>query len=498
MVDSPLCSGYCLLSSKMTSALTWTRIGSGLKAELRPLLQLAGPVVLAELGWMTMGLVDLVMVGRVGAEAIGAVGIGGTLFFTIALFGIGLLLGLDYTVAHAFGAGRLDDAHAWLVQALYLAVWTALPGIVLVQWGIPKLEAVGVRPEVLQQAIAYGRALSWSLLPLLLLTAVRRYLQAIGVVKPIMLAVLSANFINVAANWVLIFGHLGFAARGAEGAGWATCVSRLYMALCFFGYLLFYDRRHQTGLLATSLRVDGVRMRRLVALGWPAAIQTSLECGVFAAATALAGRLAPAALAAHQIALTAASFTFMVPLGVSAAGAVRVGQALGRREPHAAERSGWTALLVGAVFMMCAGLGFVLFPSAILRVFTPQEAVISVGTSLLLVAAIFQLFDGVQVVATGVLRGTGDTRTPMLSNLAGHWLLGLPVGYALCFVWGWGVTGLWVGLCLGLIAVALVLLWVWSLRVHVLAEEYATTGQDEGRTMRRPAPAAPAPKGVVL
>ena len=448
------------------------RAWHGLQQEFRPLLQLAGPVVLAEVGWMSMGLVDTIMVGRVSPEALGAVGVGGTVCFTVALFGIGLLLGLDYTVAHALGAGHTDDAHRWLIQALYVAFIAAVPGMAIVWWGMPLLSLIGVRAEVLDQAILYGRALSWSLFPLFVLTAVRRYLQAFGLVRAVSLAVISANVINAAGNWMLVFGHLGFRAMGAEGSGWATCISRIYMALCLIGYVLMSAYRNGTGLLQTSLRPDGARIKRLIVLGLPAATQMALECGVFATATALAGRLESVALAAHQIALNAASFTFMVPLGISSAGAVRVGQAMGRRDIAGAERSGWTALALGAVFMVCAGAAFVFFPAAIIRLFTPDRAVIATGAALLLVAALFQLFDGVQVVATGVLRGSGDTRTPMLSNLVGHWLLGVPIGYALCFHWRWGVTGLWVGLCVGLVAVAIALLWVWALRVRVLAGEF--------------------------
>jgi len=454
----------------MEGAAPITRAWRGLQLELRPLLHLAGPVVLAEIGWMTMGLVDTMMVGRVSARAIGAVALGGTLFFAVAVFGIGLLLGLDYTVSHAFGSGHGDDAKRWLVQGIHLGAVTSIPGIALVWFGVPYLAAVGVRAEVLHEAVPYARVVSLSLLPLLLLTAARRYLQAVGRVRPVMLAVLSANVINVTMNWILIFGHLGFPALGALGAGWATFVSRIYMALFLVGYVVLLVREGR-GLSRAMLWPDLGRRRRLVQLGLPAAVQTSLECGVFAAATTLAGRLEPAALAAHQIALNVASFTFMVPLGISAAGAVRVGQALGRRDPAAAARAGWTSVLVGALFMAAAGLTFVAFPRAILHVFTNEPTVLATGVALLLVAAVFQLFDGVQVVATGVLRGTGDTRMPMFSNLLGHWLLGLPIGYTLCFVRGQGVVGLWIGLCVGLVAVAIALLAVWSLRVRVLAVE---------------------------
>jgi MATE family multidrug resistance protein len=436
------------------------------------MLTLAVPVVMAELGWMTMGIVDTMMVGRIGPEAIGAVSIGHALFITIALFGIGVLLGLDTLIAQAFGAGKLQDCHRSLVQGVYLSLALTVPLTVIIWLTIPTLPLWGIHPRVLAQAVPYLETLTWSLFPLLLYASFRRYLQSIGIAKPIMVALISANLVNVVGNWVLIFGHWGAPALGTEGAGWATIISRVYMALFLLAYILFHTLRHKTGLLHTPLQVELARIRRLIKLGLPAATQIVLEVGVFATAAALAGKLEPAALAAHQVALNAAAFMFMVPLGISSAGAVRVGQALGRRDPLAANRSGWMALLLGAGFMACAGLTFLLFPKPIINLFTSDRAVVSLGVSLLFVAAVFQLFDGLQVVATGVLRGAGDTRTPMICNLIGHWVLGLPVGYALCFVWGWGVVGLWIGLSLGLIAVGAVLLYAWSRRIQTLIKRH--------------------------
>ncbi len=200
----------------------------------------------------------------------------------------------------------------------------------------------------------------------------------------------------------------------------------------------------------------------------PAATQITLEVGVFAASTVLVGRLAPVALAAHQIAINIAALSFMVPLGVSSAGAVRVGHAVGRRDVAGAERAGWTALLIGTGFMACTALAFILIPRALMGAFTRDEGVLQLGVSLLAVAAIFQLFDGIQGVATGILRGLGDTRTPMRWNLVGHWFVGLPSGYALCFVMGRGVIGLWWGLSIGLIICGVALSIVWARRIHAL------------------------------
>jgi MATE family multidrug resistance protein len=230
-------------------------------------------------------------------------------------------------------------------------------------------------------------------------------------------------------------------------------------------------KRRRTGLLDVDRSIDSKRLRELARLGVPAATQTTLEVGVFAAATALAGRLDPVSLAAHHIALSVASFMFMVPLGISSAAAVRVGQAIGRGDPVAAARSGWSALFVGAAFMLCSGLFLISAPGIVMRLFTTTMPVITTGVSLLLVTALFQLFDGAQVVATGVLRGVGDTRTPMISNLVAHWFLGLPLGALLCFWQGWDVVGLWVGLSIGLVGVAFVLTAAWSRRVAELTHD---------------------------
>ena len=211
---------------------------------------------------------------------------------------------------------------------------------------------------------------------------------------------------------------------------------------------------------------DPARLRRLLSLGLPAASQMLAEVGVFALATALAGTLDPISGASHQIALNLAGVAFMIPLGVGSAGAVRVGHAVGAGDPLRASAAGWTAIMLGVIFMLSSGALFVAMPRTLIGLFSTDPAVLAVGTSLLYLAAVFQLFDGIQGVITGTLRGLGDTRTPMLVNLAAHWLLGLPVSYTLCFIVGWGVWGLWIGLSLGLIVTGVVLLWAWTVKIR--------------------------------
>ncbi|MBZ5701502.1 MAG: MATE family efflux transporter [Acidobacteriia bacterium] len=441
-----------------------------LRAEFRPTLKLALPLVLAELGWMSMAVVDTMMVGRLpdSAAAIGAVSISSSLFHVLALFGSGLLIGLDTLVSQSFGAGQREDCHRSLLNSIYLAL-AMTPCLMTPIWFFaPLLTALGAEPRVSALAIPYMKALAMCVLPLLLYFAVRRTMQAMNLVKPVAFALLTANLVNLAGNWLLVYGKWGAPAMGVVGSGWSTAIARSYMAAVLIAYLLWYDRKHRTKLLHTPVEVDLRRIRRLLALGLPAALQITLEMAVFALATALIARLGAVALASHQIALNTVSLTYMVPLGISSAAAVRVGQAIGRKDPAAAADAGGTAIALSAAFMCCASLALLVFPRWIARMYTPNEAVIR-GTILLLTAgAAFQLFDGIQSVATGALRGTGDTRTPMLCHFSAYWLIGFPLGAYLCFRRGWGVFGLWTGLSFALILIGCVLLYVWQRTVRRL------------------------------
>ena len=439
-----------------------------LRAELRPMLRLAGPIVLAELGWMGMPIVDTMMVGRLpySADAIGAVSLGGILFYAIGIFGTGLMLGLDTLVSHSFGAGDVADCHHSLINSIYLSIAAApiLMGLVWMLGG--NLHRFGVAPDVLQYAIPYLHALNWSMFPLFLYFALRRYLQGMNRVAPVMFALISANLVNLCGNWVLVYGHLGFRAMGPVGSGWATCISRVYMSAVLLLSIYFYERRHHTGLHAAEVRPDFARVWRLVKLGIPAAAQMTVEVGVFAVATSLIGRLGAVPLASHQIALNTASVTYMVPLGIGSAAAVRVGQALGRRDPAGARHAGWTGIALGGSFMFCMAILFWVAPRFIVRIFTPDAGIIVAASNLLFIAAFFQLFDGIQATVTGAMRGAGDTRTPFLCHLIAYWLIGLPLGYHLCFAVGWGAAGLWIGLSLALILIGVALLMFWRRKVE--------------------------------
>jgi MATE family multidrug resistance protein len=436
--------------------------------ELSPLLKLAGPVILAEIGWMVMGIVDTIMVGPLGPAAIGAAGLGSGVFTAIAIFGMGLMLGLDAYVSQAHGAGDEAECRRWLHSGVWLAAALGPPIMGLVWILYASLDAWGLHPEIGVLVGPYLRGLSFGALPLLFYASFRRYLQGMHVVRPIMFALITANIVNAIGNWILIYGHLGARALGVEGSAWATTIARTWMA----GFLLLAihveHRRRLERQPHVPWRLDVARVRRLVALGFPASAQVTLEVGVFAAATALAGKLDPVSSGSHQIALNIAALAFMVPLGLSSAGAVRVGHAVGARDVSRAVRAGWTALATGGVIMAVIGLALFLWPAVLISVFTTDQRVIDIGVRLLAIAAAFQLFDGTQAVVTGVLRGVGETRMPMIINVIGHWLFGLPVGYALCYWYGWGVLGLWIGLSIGLIFTALVLTGVWWQKTRVV------------------------------
>jgi MATE family multidrug resistance protein len=434
------------------------------------MLRLAIPVIVAEIGWISMGIVDTIFVGPLGPAAIGAVGTGSTMFFTVMVLGMGTLFALDTFVAQSYGAGRIDECHRWLFAGLQLAAMLSIALVALGLGGVALLGRAGIHPSVIVLLQPYLAMVMWSVPPLLAFTVFRRYLQAMNAVRPVMVVLIVANLINAAGNWVFIYGHLGMPALGVQGSAYATVAARVFLAAALFLIIVWRERARPSGLHDVPFAIDRVRMWALVRLGLPAALQVTLEVGVFAAVGGLAARITPIALAANQIALNIAAFVFMVPLGLSSAAAVRVGQAVGRGDPAGVRRAGWVALGLSLAVALAMSTVFVLQPRPFLRIFTDDATVLATGASLLFICALFQPFDGCQAVCTGALRGLADTRTPVVVNVAGHWLIGLPVGYVLCFHRGWGVIGLWAGLALGLTLVGVTLLGVWSSRSAAIVD----------------------------
>jgi MATE family multidrug resistance protein len=437
------------------------------RQQIRPVLSLALPLIAAEIGWMSMGIVDTIMVGHMANPAINiaSAALGQVLYNTLA-FGIaGILLSLDTFLSQSHGAGRYDEANRWLYHGLILAAILAAALFGLIELAARLMILLPIDPQVVDGAIRFLRALNWGTPTLFLYFTLRRYLQAFNHARPIAVALITANLCNVLGNWLLIYGHawgsIHIPALGIVGSGLATSLSRTYLALFLVAAIWHVEREHSYGLRSMLRHIETSRLKRLALLGAPAGGQIFVEISIFGTVTFLIGTIGPLPLAGHEIALNCASFTFMVPFAISAAAAVRVGQALGREAPREAAAAGWAAILLGAACMATFSIVLAVFAHPIARSFTPDRAVIAATVPLLFVAAAFQFFDGLQITATGALRGAGNTHAGLIVQILGYWIIGLPIGCWLAFRLGYGALGLWIGLCAGLIVAGLALSAVW-------------------------------------
>jgi MATE family multidrug resistance protein len=422
------------------------------RAELAAMTRLAMPIVLAQVGLMSMGVVDTVMVGRVSAAALAAVALGNLCFYTVSTAAAGTLLVLDPIISQAAGARDGNRIALGVQRGLVLAVLLAAPTALLL-WPVRVVLALFRQPpELIDLAESYVRISIVGLLPFLGFVVLRQTLQALHRVRALVLVVVTGNLVNAGLNWALVYGHLGAPPMGVSGSAWATAVARWAMTLLLFagGWRVLRGAvlpwRHEAFQRAS--------LARMLRLGWTIGLQQVLEFGVFAAIGLLMGVLGTPEMAAHEIALTLASLTFMVPLGFGAAAAVRVGRAVGEGNRAAAGERARTALVCGVGFMLCTAVIMLVFPRAIAAAYTNQPVVAAIAASLIPIAGMFQLFDGIQAVSAGVLRGLGDTRAPFVVNLAGFWLCGFPVSVALAFHTPLRALGLWWGLAAGLAVVA--------------------------------------------
>ncbi len=422
------------------------------RADLKALLTLALPVIVVQVGLMAMGVADTIMVGHVSPVALAAVALGNVYYFAAAVFGMGTLMALDPVVAQAMGAGDTEAAARGIQRGFVLAVLLCVP-TTLILWPAHHVLAWLKQPaEVVPLAAEYARISIPGSLGLFAFTVLRQSLQAMHRVRPILITTVVANLLNILINWLLIYGHGGFPAMGAIGSAWSTMISRLFMAVMLLGLSWPVLRDYIAPFRPAAL--EPKPLARLFLLGAPIGAQHQLEYGVFALVGLLMGVLGTTQVAAHQVALNLASLTFMVPLGLSAAAAVVVGHAVGRGDRQAATNASSAALYVSVGFMGITATTFLVFPALLARAYTSAPDVLQVAVVLIPLAGVFQVFDGIQVTSIGLLRGLGDTRTPMVTGILGFWLLGLPVSLFLCFKLGLGPAGLWWGLVLGLVAVA--------------------------------------------
>jgi MATE family multidrug resistance protein len=420
------------------------------------MLRLALPVAAVQLGIMAMGVTDTIMVGHVSPAALAGVALGNLYFFVGGIFGQGTLMVLDPVISQAVGARDEDSIsralQRGLVLALALTVFTCATFVPVK----PVLSALRQPAEVVPGAASYVLVAIPGVFPFYAFIVLRQSLQAMGRVAPVLWTVLMANVLNAGLNWVFIYGNLGAPPMGVAGSSLATSISRWAMALALLGLA---GRQVWHHLTPWRPETGAVRpLLRMLVLGVPIGVQYLLEYGAFAAAALLMGVLGTTQMAAHQIAINLASFTFMVPLGVSTATAVMVGHAIGAGDETRARRAAIAGIIIGTAFMCASALAFRLFPGALARAYTGDVAVVALAATLIPIAGVFQVFDGIQAVAAGVLRGIGDTHAPAVINVVGFWLIGLPVSWALAFRMGGGAVGLWWGIVVGLAAVALILL----------------------------------------
>jgi multidrug resistance protein, MATE family len=429
---------------------------SSFRTELKTLLRLAGPLAAAQAGTQIMSLVDLAVIGRLGASQLGAAGLGNALFFTISILGMGIVFGVDPMISQAFGAGDAVRARHVLWQGIWLALGVTVVLTIPLLFAPMLLPLFDVAEPLRPIAIQFLLVRTAGLAPLLLFLVIRAYLQAQHITRPMVMAMLIGNVFNFVSDVILVFGWGPFPRMGVAGAALSTDLGAiLQLAIVAWTVRSIHLPPHDAGVLHHPKWPE---IRQAVRIGLPIGLQLMAEIGIFALVGLMAGHLGAIHLAAHQLVLAFVSLTFTISVGVASAGSVRVGLAVGARDQPRTRLAGFAAIAGGASVMIIGAAIFAIFPRPIARLLTDQEVVIAAAVPIFLVAAVFQLSDGLQAIGAGILRGAGDTTFPLAANLVGHWLIGLPIALYLGFHRNMGIVGLWWGLCAGLTAVAILLL----------------------------------------
>jgi len=429
--------------------------------EAGTLFAISAPIALAQVGHMAMGVVDTLMVARVGVTELAAVAVASTWVWSSGSLAQGIVQGMDPLVSQAHGAGDGDAVALAFQRGLILAVLVALPlmGFWLCTESI--LLALGQDPDVARHAQTYMTARLPSALGFLLFTAQRQYLAGRSITRPAMWVMLFGNGVNALLNWLLIFGHHGFPALGIAGAGIATSITNLLLPLGLFAWIRGFRLHVGAWRPWDRLSFSLPGLAQFMRLGLPVGVQLALEANAFTIAMLLVGSIGVVELAAHQIVINMASFTFMFPLGIAIGASARAGNLIGARDPRQLRVACRTALVMGGGIMALAALAFLLFRTALPRFYVADPQVIALAASLLPIAGAFQIFDGIQVVGGGLMRGMGRPQAGAFANLLSFYLLGLPLAWLLAFRGGLGIVGVWWGLAAGLACVATILcVWV--------------------------------------
>ena len=426
-----------------------------MQKEAGTLLAIGGPVIIAQLLQMSMNFVDTVMAGNLSAEALAAVAVGGAVFMPLIMLVAGILMAITPIVAQLLGARNFEEIGINARQGLWLSQILAIPlffllrnlGIVMV-W-------IDVTPAIIPTALGYLNALSWGVFPLTAYMSLRFFNEGLSVTRPGMYFAGIGVVVNIIANYLLMYGKLGFPKLGAIGCGYASAVVGLVMFL----FMLWFTARHEPYerfSIFTDFHIPNWKyLKEILHIGVPIGLSSTMEVTMFAVVSLLMGSLSAIAVAGHQIAINFSAMTFMVPFGLSTAITTRVGNAIGKQKIAEARSRGLTGIILSVVFMSFTAIIMVIMPGLITDIYTQNEAVQAVAINLLYMAAIFQISDGLQVSGYGALRGLKDTKLPMVVNFVAYWIIGLPLGYYLGIIQNVGPQGLWMGLIAGLTVAAI-------------------------------------------
>lgn len=406
---------------------------------------------------MMMGVVDSMMVGNLGPAPLAAASLGNSLTILIFIIGIGLSFAVTPLVAISVGAKKYSDCGVYFRQSLLVNLIFGFILMAIVGLSSDLIIYFRQPDDVIYLASSYTKILALGGLPVMLFQTYKQFIEGLSVMKPAMVLTILANFVNIFFNWVLIYGNLGFPKLGLDGAGWATLASRVFLACGLLIYVMNKKSFKQYDVSFHFKNINVPVIRKILALGLPSGIQYFFEIGAFAFAVIMIGWLGTDQLAAHQIAINLASISFMVVLGISMAGGIRVGNAVGEQNITQVRRAGFTAALLAVCIMSVSGLVFIFLKDYLPTLYINNESVIKIASSLLVIAALFQLSDGIQAVGVGILRGLTDVKIPTAITFIAYWIVGLPVGYLLGFTFGMDVEGVWIGLLAGLTTSAVLL-----------------------------------------
>jgi MATE family multidrug resistance protein len=450
------------------------------RLELKGLLSLALPIMIAQLATTAMGFVDAVMAGRVSPRDLASVALGNSIWIPVYLLMSGVLLATTPKVAQRFGAGQLDEIGPLVRQALWLALCVGLIGSGLLLGAEPILHWMKVDPQLIEPSMGYLHGIAFGLPGMAFYYVLRCYSDGMGRTRPSMVIGLCGLLLNIPLNYTLIYGHFGAPALGGVGCGWASGIVMWFMALSMAGWTFWAPFYARTRVLVRFDRPKWAVIKRLVSIGLPIGIAVFAESSIFAVIALLIGSLGSTVVAGHQIALNISSLLFMIPYSLGMAVTVRVGQALGAGNPWQARFAAKVGLGAALVFAAFSAALILLLREPIASIYTPDKAVIQIASMLIVYAALYQFSDAIQVICAGALRGYQDTRVTMILTLFAYWGIGLPVGYALGLT-DWfgpasGPSGLWEGLIAGLSCAALML----SIRLTLSARRRIRNSRSTG------------------